>query len=83
MNVISHVQQINHSCRYILVISVAIFFQYFSEFFSNRIANMWNSLPDYVVMSDTINSFKNRLNAHWKHRDFLFHYRATYTVTGD
>jgi len=23
-------------------------------------------------MSDTINTFKNRLDAHWKHRDFLF-----------
>jgi len=55
------------------------------NFFSNRIVNMWNSLPDYVVMSDTINNFKNRLDldAHWKHRDFLFHYRATYTGTGD
>ena len=44
---------------------------------------MWNSFPDYVVMSDTVNTFKNRLDAHWKHRDFLFHYRATYTGTGD
>jgi len=41
-------------------------------FFSNRIVNMWNSLPDYVVMSDTINTFKNRLGAHWKHRDFFY-----------
>jgi len=53
------------------------------NFFTNRIINMWNSLPDYVVMSDTINTFKNRLDAHWKHRDFLFHYRATYNGTGD
>jgi len=50
------------------------------NFFSNRIVNIWNSLPDYVVMYDTINTFKNR---HWKHRDFLFHYRATDTGTGD
>ena len=49
---------------------------------SYRIVNMWNNLPDYVVMSDTINTFKNRLDAHWKHRDFLFRYRATYTGTG-
>jgi len=42
---------------------------------------MWNSLPDYVVMSDTINTFKNRLDAHWKHRDVLFHYRATVQPT--
>ena len=33
---------------------------------------MWNSLPDYVVMSYTINTFKNRLNAHWKQRFFYF-----------
>ena len=52
-------------------------------FFSNRIVNMWNSLPDYVVMPDTINNFKNRLDAHWKHSYFLFHYRATYTGTRD
>ena len=44
---------------------------------------MWNSLVDYVVMSDTISTFKNRLDAHWKHRDFLFPYRATYTGTED
>jgi len=31
------------------------------NFFSNRIVNMWNSL---VVMSDTINTFKNILDAH-------------------
>jgi len=41
------------------------------NFFSNRIVNMWNSFPDYVVMSDTINNFKNRLDAHWKHRNFF------------
>jgi len=37
-------------------------------FFSYRILNMWNSLPDYVVMSDAINTVKNRLDAHWKQR---------------
>ena len=55
------------------------------NFFSNRIVNMWNSLPDYVVMSDTINTFKNRLDAHWKHRDFFISLstRATYSGTED
>jgi len=33
---------------------------------------MWNNLLDYVVMSDTINSFKNRPDAHWKHSDFFY-----------
>jgi len=42
------------------------------NFFSNRIVNMWNSLPDYVVMSDTINTFKNRLDAMETQRFFYF-----------
>jgi len=29
--------------------------------FSNRITNMWNSLPDSVVLADTVNQFNNRL----------------------
>jgi len=33
---------------------------------------MWNSLPDYVVMSDTINTFKNRLDAMETQRFFYF-----------
>jgi len=34
------------------------------NFVSNCIVNVWNSLPDYVIISDTINTFKYRLNAH-------------------
>ena len=42
------------------------------NFFSNRIVNIWNSLPNYVRKAmwnsipdyDTINTFKNRLDAH-------------------
>ena len=41
------------------------------NFFSNRIVKMWNSLHDYVVMSDTINTFKSRLDARWKHKRFF------------
>jgi len=31
-------------------------------FFTNRIVNVWNSLPDTVVMSEMGNQFKNRLD---------------------
>ena len=34
-------------------------------FFSNRVVSCWNSLPDYVISADTINSFKNRLDNFW------------------
>ena len=36
---------------------------------------MWNSLPDSVVMADTVNQFKNRLDKHWANYAFLYDYR--------
>jgi len=33
-------------------------------YFTERIVNMWNSLPDAVVNS-TVSQFKNRLDRHW------------------
>ena len=32
-----------------------------------RVINDWNSLPAHVVMSDSLNQFKNRLDSHWTH----------------
>jgi len=50
--------------------------------FSNRITNMWHSLPDSVVMADTVNQFKNRLGKHWVKRAFLYDYLVNYNGTG-
>ena len=36
------------------------------NFFSNRIVNMWNNLPAFVVDADSVNSFKNRLDKFWQ-----------------
>ena len=38
------------------------------NFFSVRIINIWNSLPQEVVSAPSINCFKNRLDNHWKHQ---------------
>ena len=35
-------------------------------FFSNLIINIWNSLPDSLVMADTVNQFKYRLDKYQK-----------------
>ena len=40
--------------------------------FSVRIINDWNSLPNEVVMAESINSFKNRLDAFWKDKMYSF-----------
>ena len=37
----------------------------YKNFFSNRIINSWNQLPQYVIEADNVNSFKNRLDNYW------------------
>jgi len=39
---------------------------------------MWNSLPDSVVMADTVNQFKNRLDKPWAKSAFLYDYLVNY-----
>ena len=36
------------------------------DFFSLRIVEPWNSLPESVISAPSINSFKNRLDHHWE-----------------
>jgi len=35
------------------------------HYFTNRVVNLWNSLPSHVVCSPTVNSFKLRLDNYW------------------
>ncbi len=41
-----------------------------SHFFSERAVNNWNSLPDEVVQAPTLDTFKNRLDLHWKDHQY-------------
>ena len=36
------------------------------KFFNNWIISQWNSLPCYVITSDSLNKFKNNLDKYWK-----------------
>ena len=40
--------------------------------FCYRVVNVWNSLPDYVVEADSVNSFKSRLDKYWANQEFVF-----------
>jgi len=44
--------------------------------FCNRVINMWNSLPDYVVTSESVNVFKNNLDKYWEHKEFYYDFEA-------
>jgi len=48
-------------------------------FFTNRIVNVWNRLPDTVVMSETVNQLKNRLDKFWSNQDMIYNYKAELT----
>ena len=41
-------------------------------FFANRIVNIWNSLPSYVVSAETVNCFKTRLDRFWLNQDITY-----------
>ena len=38
----------------------------FKYFFTNRLVNVWNSLPTSIVNTDSVNVFKNKLDMHFK-----------------
>lgn len=35
------------------------------KFFSQRVVEVWNKLPEAIVSAPTLNTLKNRLDAHW------------------
>ena len=51
-------------------------------FFSNRIVTLWNSLPNHVIISESVNIFKNRLDKFWEKQDFKYEWNAGVTGTG-
>ena len=50
--------------------------------FSNRIVNVWNSLPEEVVTACSVNAFKNRLDRFWQGQEVVYNYKAKLTGAG-
>lgn len=50
--------------------------------FSNRIIPLWNSLPDNIVSSPTLNTFKARLDKFWENQDIRYNWKADILFTG-
>jgi len=44
--------------------------------FCYRVVNAWNSLPDYVVETDSVNSLKSRLDKYWANQEFVFNFNS-------
>jgi len=53
------------------------------HFFSARIVNIRNSLPNSLVEACFVNAFKARLGKIWSHHDVEFNFTARLTGTGN
>ena len=51
-------------------------------FFSVRVVNVWNSLTEDIVMAESVNAFKNRLDRFWQGQEVLYDWRAKLTGAG-
>ena len=49
---------------------------------ANRIVNIWNSLPNYVVSAETVNCFKTGLDRFWLNQDIIYNFRSEIHGTG-
>ena len=43
-------------------------------FFSNRVVNVWNSLPGRAVNADTVNCFKSRLDKFRANQELMYNF---------
>ena len=46
------------------------------ESFPNRVVNLGNFLPEYVVNAPSVDSFKNRLHKQWSNEEIVYDYKA-------
>ena len=53
------------------------------HFFTQRIVNLWNSLPTQVVHASSVSDFKNnKLDAHWSDQEMVYNYQIEISGTG-
>jgi len=50
---------------------------------TNRVVNIWNSLPNKVVLADSVNCFKSRLDKFRQNQDIIYNFRAEIEGTGN
>ena len=48
----------------------------YQMFFTNRVINLWNGLPDKIVNATSLNSFKNAIDKHF--HDLKYDTNITY-----
>jgi len=57
-------------------------YRYHKIFFTERVVNLWNSLPPLVVEAPSLNCFKTRLDKFWSNQDAVSDFKAPFLGTG-
>jgi len=65
------------------LVNYSFYYNLRKHFFSVRIVNVWNSLPNSVVNASTVNAFKARLDKFWSHQAVKYDFTADLTGTGN
>ena len=47
--------------------------------FTQSIVNIWNSLPEHVINSSSVNSFKNNLDKFWVSQEVYYNFKCDKT----
>ena len=51
-------------------------------YFTNRVVDAWNSLPNWIVMANSTNTFKRRLDIYWHDQEIIYDFHAQLQGTG-
>ena len=51
-------------------------------YFTSRVVDAWNSLPNWIVMANSTNTFKHRLDIYWQDQEIIYDFRAQSQGTG-
>ena len=43
-------------------------------YFTDRVVDQWNGLPNWVVTANNTKIFKKRLDKYWQHQDIIYDY---------
>lgn len=53
------------------------------HYFTNRVVDVWNSLPDEIVTAKNVKAFERRLDNHWKEHPMIYDFNTDYNfMTG-
>jgi len=73
---IDKIIKVTSASSYVYTMQLPIHFDMRKFSFTNRIAPMWNSLPDSVVSANMIDTFKIRLDRFWFDQEIKYNWKA-------